>query len=318
MDRKKTEIEQGVLEKYAAQTAENYFHTPALRIRSLGGGFYGRVFLVESDTQPRFFVLKLYLFPGLASGEALQLTTLAAHGTLRMPQVYFVQEAETPEGFDVLCMEYLPGINAGNLSGIENEAADRIGEAIISNLLSYHSTLHEPGFGLLNAEHFARDFREYYRPIAEEICKKAEILHNQSELDLETVRIMNLAMEHFDRIFYLPITEARLIHGDYNTWNILLHEDLSGVSAVIDPFNCCYADSEYDLYQLDNANGTLFHLLTIYKKHQALTENFQWKRSFYELFTEISHYSDARITPYPDLVARQAGNVSATLKEIGL
>ena len=56
-----------------------------------------------------------------------------------------------------------------------------------------------------------------------------------------------------------------------------LSEDLSRVSGVIDPFNCCFADAEMDLYQLDNANGRDYGLLEQYSQRVRLSENFALK-----------------------------------------
>lgn len=112
-------------------------------------------------------------------------------------------------------------------------------------------------------------------------------------LDLTIFEIIDKAYKSYDDIFYLPITKACLVHGDYNTWNIMLNQELTDVVAVIDPFNCCWADPEIDLYQLNNANGAYFSLIERYKKKRQLSENFNLKNSFYELFTEIMHFYDA-------------------------
>ena len=93
----------------------------------------------------------------------------------------------------------------------------------------------------------------------------------------------------------MPIERASLIHGDYNTWNILLDKEKTCVTAFLDPFGCCWADSEFDLYQLDNANGKEFGLLQCYAKKKKLSSNFYEKRCFYELFTEINHYYDSHV-----------------------
>ncbi len=103
------------------------------------------------------------------------------------------------------------------------------------------------------------------------------------------------SLERFDSIFCQSVTEASLIHGDYNTWNIILDETKSCALAVIDPFNCCWADREFDLYQLDNANGKAYGLLKRYSEKVPLSGNFEAKRRFYELYTEVNHYHDARV-----------------------
>lgn len=72
--------------------------------------------------------------------------------------------------------------------------------------------------------------RDYYRPVAERTLKKAETLLARGELDQKTCAVVERAVDQFDRIFYLPITQAGLVHGDYNTWNILLDRDLRHVA----------------------------------------------------------------------------------------
>lgn len=89
----------------------------------------------------------------------------------------------------------------------------------------------------------------------------------------------------------------------------MLTEDLKNVSAIIDPFNCSYADREYDLYQLDNANGKEFGLLNNYCKKYQISENFVQKRAFYELFTELNHYYDAKHEIPKEFIANLAGNL---------
>lgn len=75
----------------------------------------------------------------------------------------------------------------------------------------------------------------------------------------------------------------------------MLDEKRSRAVAVIDPFHCCWADSEFDLYQLDNANGKEYGLLKRYSGKMPLSENFEAKRRFYELYTEVNHYYDSRV-----------------------
>lgn len=101
---------------------------------------------------------------------------------------------------------------------------------------------------------------------------------------------MHTAVAQFDTVFSQPIRQASLIHGDYNMWNVLVDKKACAVTAVIDPCNCMWADSEMDLYQLNNANGKYLGLLEAYAKKRPLSENFNAKCAFYELFTEIEHY----------------------------
>ncbi|MDD3244118.1 MAG: phosphotransferase, partial [Eubacteriales bacterium] len=172
-------------------------------------------------------------------------------------------------------------------------------------LIALHDTGHSAGFGALDAAQFVSDWRELYRPLAQKTLKKSARLTGCG-LPERAYGVMERAMERFDDVFCLPITKAGLIHGDYNTWNILLTPDLQHVQAVIDPFNCGWADPEFDLYQLDNANGKAFGLLKKYAHKRKLSDNFEEKRRFYELFTELNHYSDAGVPLGSSHIPQQA------------
>lgn len=276
--------------------AEEHFGQGIEAVEDLGGGFYGRAFLVKMKKSPFSAVVKLYLVDGFAENEALQLKTLSLHSKLKMPEVYGVYKAEaTGLPHDALIMEFLDGINAGwlDVSYLSPNAKTTICENIVDNLIALHSNVNTKGFGELNSKEFLPTWQDFYRPKAKTIVEKARYLKSVGQISDYVTDVFEDSFECFDKIFYLPITEARLIHGDYNTWNVMLNHEKNRAEFVIDPFGCCYGDSEYDLYQLDNANGKEFGLLKRYAKKIPLTENFTAKRYFYELYSEISHYHDA-------------------------
>ena len=273
------------------------YHVEVGKITLMGGGFYARAFLVELPYEPKKLVLKLYFMPGLSRNEYRQIEVLSKSANLKMPKLYWTEPARENVKYEVLAMEYLSGLNAGALVAdkLADKCREKIAEEVVDNLLAYHRTINPTGFGTIGGETFVDDWRFYYRPIVDSILEKAKLMLEQGKMYPEALRIMELAVAHYDDIFYLPITEARLIHGDYNMWNIMVDESAEHACAVLDPYNCCYADSEFDLYQLDNANGKAFGLLDLYKKKQPVSENFRMKRAFYELFTEINHYYDSGV-----------------------
>ncbi len=285
-----------------------FYHVLPEKTSHLGGGFYGQVFLVVLPGD-RSIVAKLYRFAGLAAKEAMQLNMLAAHSQLRVPRVFGVVEAGQSQGAcDVLLMEYLEGINAGDqdVSAISEKDRGRICDQIVDNLLCLHNTVHPEGFGPLDGKIFYTSWEDYYYPKAQSIVKKAYALYEKGQLTKEILDIFDRSICSFDEIFSCPVKEASLIHGDYNAWNILLARDKSHAEAMIDPYGCCWGDREYDLYQLDNANGKAWGLLKRYAEKYPLSPNFAGKRAFYELYTEISHYYDSGVPVIPELVQRQA------------
>lgn len=289
------------------------------KVISLGGGFYGRVFLAELEKEPYSIIIKIHLYPNLAYKEALQLTTLAAHATVKMPEVYFVHNSDDDTPYDALAMEYITGINAGSRELIINDKdKTNIATGIVDNLISYHQTINPNGFGEIDASCFELDWRDYYKPKAEKILHKAQQTYESGSITAEVFSVMYKAFINYDRIFYLPITCPRLIHGDYNTWNVLIDEDLRNVKAVIDPFNCCWGDSEMDLYQLNNANGKYYGLFDIYRSKFPLSENYEIKKCFYEVFTELMHFYDANIDIGKSNIPAQAKKLETQMNLYGL
>ena len=170
------------------------YGVPPGNVRSLGGGFYGRVFLVSLETEPYYVVLKLYLFPGLAAREARQTGLLAEHALLKMPRIYKVLEKEqTGLPMDALFMEYIEGVNAGDFDAAElpETAREAIGESIVDNLIGYHRVVNPEGFGILSSGRYCPSWQEYYYPIARGIVEKAGRLREKGQISdqvMETFR----------------------------------------------------------------------------------------------------------------------------------
>lgn len=308
------------MQQIAEAIVNRYFGTNPQKITSLGGGWYGRVFLAEMTAEPTKVIIKIQLFPNLAEKEACQLEVLATHATVKMPDVFFVHKATPDIPNDAIIMEYIPGFNAGNHNLLEIKEKPRvaIAEQIVDNLLSYHKVINPDGFGEIGANSFEPDWKKWYKTKADDALSKAESLYVSGKIDDVIFSVIRKAHELYDRIFYLPVKEARLIHGDYNTWNILLDENLTHVSAIIDPLNCCFADSEMDLYQLNHANGKDYKLLDIYASKFPLSENFSLKLSFYELFDHITHFYDTNVEIDYPFMAALAKELEQQMQNFGL
>jgi len=290
-------------------------------VEPLGGGFYGRVFFAEINKEPFNIVVKIYLYPHLAEKESSQLKILSSHSIVKMPEVYFLHKASDNIPNDAIIMEYIPGINAGNTEiTLKGTVKKNIAESIIDNLLSYHNTINPCGFGEIGGEVFVPEWKDYYEPKVIASLRKAKQFYNDKKIDAHIFSLINKAYEKYDDIFYLPIENACLIHGDYNTWNILLNEGLAHVEAVIDPFDCCWADSELDLFQLLNANGKSYGLLEIYAAKRKLSENFPLKLPFYMLVSEINHFYDANVDVNVDwcMIPHGARELEKQMKHYGL
>lgn len=280
------------MEKYISNAVSAVFGTEPLHIEPLGGGFYGRAFALDMPNEPYKAVAKAYLFLGFAEKEAEQLSLLRQYCTLQIPKVFGVYKSE----YEILLMSYVPGTIAAYAYAEKMDGAVRknISDEIVDNLLAWHNISCPDGFGYISGEKFST-WQEFYYPTAKEIVKKAERLYNKGQITRDILSVFEKSILKFDEIFYLPVTKSGLVHGDYNTWNIMLNEELTHAHAVIDPFNCSFADTEFDLFQLENANGKQYGLLENYASKARLSDNFPQKRAFYELYSEVGHYHDSGV-----------------------
>ena len=187
-------------------------------------------------------------------------------------------------------------------------------EQVVDNLIAFHNVHNADGFGQIDSDTYYKTFNEYYKEKATDNFNMAKKLNKDGQITDYVLDVLNEAVKNFDKIFYLAITESSLIHGDYNMWNIMIDKKNSKVTAIIDPCGCMWADSEYDLYQLNNANGKHLKLFETYAKKKRLSENCYQKMAFYELFTEIEHYHNSGYPVIQKLIKKQAENLKVYLK----
>lgn len=280
--------------------------------KRIGGGYYADVYKVDYRNKDSLIV-KVYKSEGIVDKEIAQIKLLSDYAMFPMPEVLWTHCADENFQKDILVMNCLKGENAGNVFYLSSSKRTKLAEQVVDNLLAFHNTCNPDGFGEINSERYYSTFNEYYKEKAACISVLALKLNKKGELSDYVMDVVNQAVKEFDKIFYLPITQSSLIHGDYNMWNILVDRKNCKVTAVIDPCGCKWADSEYDLYQLNNANGKHFKLFETYSKKKKLSENYREKMAFYELFTEIEHYYNSGYPVQKKLIKKQADNLKAYL-----
>ena len=258
-------------------------------IRQVGMGYYADVYRFGYENKDSV-IIKVYKNSGMLENEVLQLKALSEHSVCPVPRVLWTHKADESCPHDILAMTYIKGTVGGLVKYINSAKKTRLAQDIVNCLLSFHNTHNSEGFGEIGSDVRYKTFNECYRKRAEKIIPMARTLNKKGEVSDYVLSVIEKAMEQFDKIFYLPITKACLIHGDYNVWNIMVDKKNCKVSGVIDPCGCMWADSEFDLYQLFNANGKKLKLFEIYCEKKELSENYRQKMAFYQLFTEIEHY----------------------------
>ena len=281
-------------------------------VRRIGGGFYADVYKFDfqnKETQ----IIKVYKSQGIMEKEVSQIQLLSKYALFPMPEAIWTHIADDDFSKDILAMNYLEGENGGNAFYLNPSKKARLSEQVVDNLIAFHNVHNPDGFGQIDSDKCYKTFNEYYKEKAVDILNMAKKLHNDGQLTDYVLSIVSRAVENFDKIFYLPITESSLIHGDYNMWNIMIDKKNCKVTAIIDPCGCMWADSEYDLYQLNNANGKHLKLFETYAKKKTLSENCSQKMAFYELFTEIEHYHNSGYPVIQKLIKKQADNLKEYL-----
>ena len=287
-------------------------HQPQANVSRIGGGFYADVYRFDFEDQATQ-IIKVYKSQGIMMKEAKQIQLLSEYALFPMPEVLWTHSADDSFSSDILAMNHLQGENGGNAFYLNPSKRRNLAEQVVDNLLAFHNIHNPDGFAEIDSDTYYKTFNEYYKEKAYDILSMAKKLKENGQITDYILDVVNEAAEKFDEIFYIPITESSLIHGDYNMWNIMIDKKHCKVTAVIDPCGCMWADSEYDLYQLNNANGKHLKLLETYAKKKQLSENYRQKMAFYELFTEIEHYHNSGYPVIQKLIKKQADNLKQYL-----
>ena len=268
---------------------EKYNNKKHKSIRRIGGGYYADVYKINYE-YGESVVVKVYKTDGVMRAERLQLDVLAGHSLAAMPKVRWVHNADGAFGRDVLCMNHLEGTVGGAVWYFSKAKRKRLADSVADSLIAFHNVKSPDGFGELGSNVRYETFNEYYKMRAAQILRMAEELEKKGQLTSDAADTMRRGYAQFERIFNLPITEAVLIHGDYNMWNILVDRRSCSVSAVIDPYGAMWADGEFDLYQLKSVNGGHLGLFEAYASKRELSPDCMQKMAFYELFNSVEHY----------------------------
>lgn len=285
----------------------------AVDFKRVGGGFYADVYKFDYKNM-NSIIVKVYKSKGMMKKEVSQIKMLSKYSLFPMPEVIWTHSSDNSFDHDILAMNYLPGENGGKAFYLNTTKRARLAEQVVDNLIAFHNVTNPDGFGEINSDRYYKTFNEYYKEKAVAIFNMAGKLNKNGQITDYVLDVVGEGVKNFDKIFYMPITKSSLIHGDYNMWNVMIDKKNSKVTGIIDPCGCMWADSEYDLYQLNNANGKHLKLFETYAKKKELSENCVQKMAFYELFTEIEHYHNSGYPVIQKLIKKQADNLKEYLK----
>ena len=275
--------------EYAQIAVRQKLGKPAEKVRSLGGGSFGRaVSVLCKDGQT--LVVKFLLAEDMMQKEVHDLELLAGYSPVRVPRVFFARPGDEKIPVDCYGMEQIEGKSSLFALGMlflgkrrRREFADRVTTA----LHAIHSCKRDTFGDTMDAG--CERWLDYYRPFAEEVLNKAEAYHAAGKLKKKVILAMRAAWEKFDVIFSEEVKEACLIHGDLNVGNIMVGRGYR-ITGFIDPLNSAYADREYDLFQFDNLTGKRFFLRETYLKKNGASRYCMPKLAFYGVWNEVFCY----------------------------
>lgn len=263
-----------------------YYDAQILSLSSAGEGFYGIVYLAKITKEPHTLIIKCYKNEKRHIAEATQLNLLRKHSLMKIPTIYKIHDHTEDIPMDALLMEYVHGTNASHLP-TDHPHRHRFTQEMIDNLLHLHSTSNERGFSM-DLDTFYPNWNTCYKQQIDTLYKTLIDKHRDN-IAPYIMTTVEESLGKFDRIFSELIEKSSLIHSDYNLWNVLVNQETAHIQAIIDPLNACWADSELDLFHLQNADGDRFGLLDYYKSHYPLTDLFPVKNAFYWFWDDIKH-----------------------------
>ena len=276
--------------EYARTVLEQTLGCAVTKIRFIGGGSFGFVYLAQIDKAPGTVIMKACRTEGICEREACELRLLGKNSLVKIPEVYFTFTATKDIPIDFICMEKADGTDCftdfKKLFCNKKEKA-AFADKVTSALHHWHSITNDR-FGLIGSANY-EDWLDYYRPFAEDVLITARELEKNGKLERFVLNTMERAWSAFDMIFSEKVEKASLIHGDMNVMNIMTDRHLN-ITAFIDPLESKWADKEYELFQLRNLTGDRFGLYETYKKKYPVSEKCDIKTAFYALYHEVYAY----------------------------
>lgn len=251
-----------------------------LSYQKIGEGFYGVVYLAEFRGDYGQVIIKWSKFGGLAANEKRQLELLRPHSLLKVPEVYHLLRGN---GYELLVMEYIPGVNSSCLVEQDERVQAQFRELVIENLLALHRVKSEERpdswFG-----HYSRQVKNIYRRLRREELSRS--------ISTYVRKILESSLELLETALFKPLTAPSLIHSDYNLYNILADPVSYRPIGLIDPMYSCWGDSEFDLFHLNNGGGDKLALLEAYTERVECSEELSLKLAFYQLWDDLKHYAN--------------------------
>lgn len=280
----------------------------------LGGGAAGGIiYKVSFDKPPFVAAVKTTKDKALLENECKYIRYIQQYTDIKLPEIY----GDTVSGNEYyVVMEYFDGVNCLSdfvLEGSE-ENRKKVAEEIADNIIKLQAVKGEKFGSLLSPQY--ESWNDYYKPFAERVLKEAEALYADGYITEYILGYLHMAFQKYDEIFDEPVGKPTIIHGDYWAANILVNKNYELIG-VLDPFNCMWGDSEYELFALNAAHNGRIPVLEAFMSKRLVSRKFMIKNYFYFLFSE-TYWITKLHHDNNDYLNEIIGRLDAEMKKAGM
>ena len=272
------------LKKALSGVVKAAFDAQLTEFSQIGGGVAGgMVYRTVLDKSPFVVAIKTTKDKDLLEKECKYIKYIQQYTDIKLPEIYF---DTTIDNQYFVVMEYFDAVNC--LSDFVLEASEenrqKVAQQIADNIIKLQSVKGEKYGDLLSPEF--DNWHDYYKPFVKTVKREADVLQKEGYITKHILDYVNKAYENYDVIFDEPVSKPTIIHGDYWAANILVNKNYE-LAGVLDPFNCMWGDSEYELFALNAAHNGKIPVLEAFLAKQTVSRKFMLKNYFYFLFSEV-------------------------------
>lgn len=291
---------------------EKQMHTTVSKIRAVGKGASGSVYLVKITTEPYEIAVKTSKFYDAICKEKDMLDFLSPKVSYKVPKTYFLhRENDTV----YLGMDYIKGMSGKSKYFAFIPSRKRLRNSIIDALMNAQS-VHNDKFGKYDNPVYDT-WAEYYKDYFVDIYAFTKVKFEKNEIEPEIMEAVELVGKNFDEIFSVTNNTACLCHGDFWMPNLIIDFWKSELAGAVDPFDMLWAEPEYEIFCLTLGFGKKLKLYDEYKKRNPTSKYCDLKVELYALCNELNWYILLSEMGHDYLLFR-AKRLIKKMKEMGL
>lgn len=248
-----------------------------IKYEYLKSGCYSDLFLAN-DIDNNNLLIKIYNDVGFAEKEYNNLTYLSELNSKFMKPLYYKDDNH----YKFMVTKFIDGITLNNVKNISIE----LKQNLVDTIKELHSNTAKY-FGGINIKNKYKIWDDYFVNRSQPALKNAKILLEKHYIDEEDYKLLIYTLDNIKYFLegnYAPV----LLHGDLTPWNIIVNNDETRVEGMIDPFDVCYGDKDYDLFLLEKGKGKELGLLECF--FEVEDEKYKKKIALYSLWNEVKHY----------------------------